>query len=103
MRWKGERIPSSELDEVLDAVIFHEARKAVKYLSPSLVVTAAGRHRPDRRARTTEVFVTIGAPNFAARRFIKAAQKAGEPFPIKKVQLRFWPTRKQERRARQAA
>ena len=68
-------------------------RQAVKYLSPSLVVTATRRHRPRRHARTIEVVVTVGAPNVRARAFIADARAAGEPFPIKNIQLRHWSAR----------
>jgi hypothetical protein len=40
-----------------------------------------------RTKRQTEIVVTIGKPNYAERKFIELAKKAGEPFPIKKIQL----------------
>lgn len=66
------------------------SRKATKYLSPSLIVKASRRHRPDRRQRHAEVLVTVGAPNYAERAFIAACKKAGEPFPVRRVQLIPW-------------
>jgi hypothetical protein len=33
---------------------------------------------------------TIGIPNYL-REFIRKCKKAGEPFPVKKIQLKFLP------------
>lgn len=63
------------------------ARKATKFLSPTLTVKAARRHKPDKRATREEILFTVGAPNYAERRFIKLCRKAGEPFPVKKIQI----------------
>lgn len=73
------------------------AMRATKYLSAKQTVKATMRHgrfayRIVDGARVlvrAEVLVTIGKPNFAERRFIKLCEKAGEPFPVKKIQLRF--------------
>jgi len=67
-----------------------EIRHAAVYLSPTLVVRASrrGKGKP-RKGDNTEVVLTIGKPNFVQRTFVKAALKAGEPFPVKKMQLKF--------------
>lgn len=67
-----------------------KAKRATKYVSPALVVKATRRHKPRRNERTAEIVLTIGAPNYAERAFIKTARKAGEAFPIRKVQLKHW-------------
>lgn len=36
----------------------------------------------------------MGAPNFAERRFIRLCFKAGEPLPVRKVQIKWWPKKK---------
>lgn len=41
-----------------------------------------------------EVTLTIGKPNYKERNFVKQCKKAGEPFPIKKIQLKFPPKKK---------
>lgn len=66
------------------------ARKATFYLDEKTVVTAARRHKPDKRNRITEITLKLGAPNYREREFIKACKKASEPFPVKKLQLKFW-------------
>lgn len=65
-------------------------RKATRFLAPDLVVKAAGRHKPRKASRQMEVVVTIGKPNYAERAFIRQAKKAGEPFPVKRVQVKEW-------------
>lgn len=64
-------------------------KRATKFLSPGMVVKATYVGKPGGRARAHHVKVTIGSPNYAEREFIKQCKKAGEPFPVKKVQLKF--------------
>jgi hypothetical protein len=66
-------------------------RQATTYLSEEHVVTATRRHKPDRRSNHTELCLTLSKPNFRQREFIRACKKAGEPFPVKKTQLKFYP------------
>lgn len=85
----------SSLHAVVDALISdRNVRSASKYESPQLVVTATRRCKPDGRERRLEVVLTIGKPNFRGRQFVKACLKAGEPFPVRKVQLRLTPKTK---------
>lgn len=65
-------------------------KSAVKYMSPRDVVKATLRFRPTRRSTRSEVVLTIGCPNYEERKFVKLCQKAGEPFPVKKMQLKFY-------------
>lgn len=69
-------------------------RSVVKYVDPKTVVRATRRHKPDRRNSRTEFVLTIGAPNYLERKFVKLCVKAGEPFPVKKVQYKFYPAKK---------
>lgn len=87
----------------LNAAIVHTAgtvrsdsriRSASKYVTPLLVVTATRRGKPHRRDTRLEMVLTIGRPNFRGRAFVKACRKAGEPFPVRKVQLRWMKGRK---------
>jgi len=68
------------------------AYKAVKYISPKLTVKATRKRfngKIDKRNRIAEILFTIGSPNYAEREFIKAALKAKESFPIKRIQTKF--------------
>ena len=82
-----------QVGSVVKILLATGARRAVKYLSEKETVVAArpcyrGK-LPRRNESRTTVVVTVGKPNHEARAFIKRAKKAGEPFPVKKIQLRF--------------
>ena len=70
------------------------AKKATVYLSSKLVVSACRRFRPSRRARQEDFVLKLGAPNYLERKFLKACLAAGEPLPVKRVQLRDWPRKR---------
>lgn len=75
------------------ALISNDAHVATVYLSETQTVRATrvllkGRI-PRGRVSRYDISLTIGRPNFRARAFIKKAKTAGEPFPIRKVQLVF--------------
>jgi len=74
--------------------VMNGSRKATKFLSPILVIKASRRFPPRKGAPIVDLVLTIGKPNYEERRFIAQAKKAGEPFPIKKVQLKPWPARR---------
>lgn len=74
--------------QLVDFVLNGEYRKATKYLSPTLVIKATLRGKRDRRNSADTVLVTVGSPNYLERQFIKNCKKAGEPFPVKKIQLK---------------
>jgi len=82
-------VPWEYADKVIEPLMAGE-RKAVMYLTPSLTIKATRRHKPNRRERTVEILLTMGAPNFAERAFIRVAKKAGEPFPVRRVQIYPW-------------
>ncbi len=86
--------------DVVAAVLGQEAYKAVKYISPKLTVKAtrqllrANGRRIDHRDKRVTLLVTIGTPNYEEEKFIKLAVKAGEPFPIKRIHMKFPPEKK---------
>ncbi len=73
---------------VVNALIDQDAKKVTAFLGPLLTVKASRRGKLDRRARTLDLVVTIGTPNYAERRFIRDCQRAGEPFPVKRLQIK---------------
>lgn len=79
---------SQEIGRVVFLLWEGRARQAVKYFTPTFVVKATRRGSLDVRNKTMEIFVTIGRPGYRERDFIRQASRAGEPFPIKKIQLR---------------
>lgn len=64
------------------------ARSAVKFVDPKLVVKMTRRFKPRRNDTNNDIVLTVGRPNYAERAFVKLCVKAGEPFPVKKLQIR---------------
>ena len=79
------------------AVIRNPVYRATKFLSPDLVVKATRPHKFSRRARSETVLLTVGKPNYAERLFVRQCLKAGEPFPVKKVQIRVEHPKRKKR------
>lgn len=86
--------------QVVSALLASNARSATKFLNEKLVVRVS---RPvykgkldgaGKRARRVGLVLTIGEPNYEARDFIKKCKRAGEPFPVKKIQVKFPPKAK---------
>jgi len=94
-------IPTSrDFGRVVDYLVHTvNCKTATLFLSPKLVVRATWRHKPSRRHMREEMVVTYGAPNYREEHFIALAKKAGEPFPIRNVQLRPWPKKRKARGA----
>jgi hypothetical protein len=71
------------------------AYKATKYISDKLTVKATRKlfkcnnRKIDNRSMIAEIIFTVGRPNYEEREFIRKAKKAGEPFSIKKIQLKY--------------
>jgi hypothetical protein len=72
-------------------------RRATKYLSPTLTVKATRRLRGYKNTWRHDFAVTVGRPNYSECWFIKKCVQAREPFPVKKVQLKTWPKKKNRR------
>lgn len=94
-RWTQDRMMWFHL--VLDTLLATGASQALKYVSPTEVITATrltyrgAKARKFAAGRRLEVRLTVDRPNYLARRFVKACIKAGEPFPVMKIQLRYPP------------
>lgn len=91
-------VGTTSFAEVIGVLLSTGSKQAIKYLSPNLVVKATRKSyegRPQRKdARNETLLVTFGKPNYREREFIKMAKKTGEPFPIKRCQLRGFPGKK---------
>ena len=64
-------------------------KRTTKIISARLIVRATRRH-----PRANEFVLKIGSPNYLERDFIKLCTKAGEPYPIKNVQIKYYPKKK---------
>lgn len=67
------------------------ARRATAFLSARCTVKVTRQYQFNRRATTETFLVTIGRPNYRERAYIKGLQASGEPFPVRRMQLTFWP------------
>lgn len=82
------------IDEMVQNLLGNSAlRQVVYYATPDSIVklTKQGRQKvSDRR----KIFVlTSGKPNSREREFIKKQKKAGAQFPLKDLQLKYFPQR----------
>lgn len=80
--------------KAVSALLKADAKKATVYLSSRSVVSVCRRFRASRRNSRDDFVLKIGAPNYLERKFLKACKKAGEPVPVRKVQLRAWPIKR---------
>jgi hypothetical protein len=86
------KIPRSAVIAVVEAVDMG-FRSATKYLDPHTVVRCTNVREPDARYKSVNYVLKMGRPNYAERKFIKDCLTAGEKFPVRKVQLRGWPSK----------
>jgi len=78
-------------------LIHYGARKVTKYMTEKEVIKATRKlfkGKVDNQSRKVEICFTMGTPNYEEREFIKKLKKAGEPFPVKKFQIKFLKTTK---------
>lgn len=72
-----------------------KVRRATYYASRQHVVKMTANHRPRGKARSLRFSVTVGAPNYAERHFIKQCEKAKVKLPTTKGPLlKYWPKKK---------
>lgn len=62
-----------------------DAKQMVAYLEQDLRIKATRLRKRDNDFR-----LNIGKPNYAERKFVKCCEKAGEPFPIQKIQIKWF-------------
>jgi hypothetical protein len=84
------KITRSSIAKVSSCLLETGAKKATLFLAKDFVVKATMGLRPRKNSRGHSFLVTFGKPNYAERKFIAACIKAGEPIPVRKVQLKFF-------------
>jgi len=91
-------VPATVIGAVVSALLANKVKRATKYLSPSLTVKACRvtykKTGPDGRDSRADIQLTIGAPNYRERAFIKKCNRAGEAFPVRKIQLKAFQKKK---------
>jgi hypothetical protein len=77
--------------ELAECILVGGAYKATKYLNEKLTIKATRKRYAGkwRRSEAADIVFTVGKPNYLERDFIKKCKKVGEPFPVKKIQLKF--------------
>lgn len=94
MQNENERILKS-VNAVVDALLNGDGIKtATKYISKKLTVRGTWVGNDDYGIERRTMSLSIGEPNYAEREFIKLCGLAKEPFPVRKVQLKFQPVKR---------
>jgi len=77
--------------DLAECILVGGAYKATKYLSDKLTIKATRKRYNGKyvRKENADIVFTVGKPNYREREFIKKAKIASEPFPIKKIQVKF--------------
>jgi len=67
-------------------------KTVTKYVSPKDVIRVTRQHPKNPKRGTSQTYlVSVGKPNYEARQFIKLCKQAGEPFPVKRPQIKRYP------------
>lgn len=76
--------------QLAEMILEGGAKRVTKYVSPKLTVKATFQGKRDLRDKPCTILFTMGRPNYAEHKFIKKCIAAHEPFPVKKIQIK-WP------------
>jgi hypothetical protein len=90
----GNSIMNKYLTQMIVYMLDSRIKSAVKYTFEDERVKLSKMYR---KTYPLDLRLTIGKPNYSERKFIKQCIKAGEPFPIKKIQLKYWLKKKARR------
>lgn len=84
------KVPMNAISNTIEILLRTDSKRATKFLDEHLIVRATRKlyHGKLNRREDPEIVLSIGRPNYLERKFIKACVKAGESFPIKKIQLK---------------
>jgi hypothetical protein len=80
---------SNVITELFKMVAIEGCKKATWYKSPTEVVKATFQGKRRKNANRCTLLITYGRPNYQEKKFIKKCKKVGEPFPVKKIQLKW--------------
>jgi len=86
-----------KIENIIDMMKADKGIKTIsKFMARDSVIRVSRSINPrkgkSRAKPQSETFlVTLGKPNYDARQFIKLCIKAGEPFPVKRPQIKRYP------------
>lgn len=89
-----QEINPKYFQKVCSELIASNCKSVVQYIDAKTVVKATWQRKPNGRTTSETMLVSFGAPNYLETIFIKQCIKAGEPFPVKKIQLRPYPKKR---------
>lgn len=78
--------------DVVNQLVDTDTIKATKFINSEYVIRATRKRfggKIDKRSKTIDIVLTIGKPNYEEREFIKKLRLVREPFPVRKIQLKF--------------
>jgi hypothetical protein len=84
------KVDRNSILKAVEGAMIPGVKKATVFQHPELTVVACHHGKPDNRSRHTELLLAIGKPNYHNRQFVKACLKAGEKFPVRRVQLEWF-------------
>lgn len=91
---------SKLIQRAIQALLVNEAYQATLYISPQRTIKVTRKlyrkvtKNLSHSTRALELTINDGKPNYSARKFIKACRRAGEPFPVNRVQIQYIPNSK---------
>ena len=75
------------MEDMIWSLSIYNIKSMVKYLSPKKrIKITKSRHIKDG----LQGMITIGRPNYREKKFISLCIRAKEPFPIRKIQYKFF-------------
>lgn len=88
------------IQPVINVLFTTGAHTATKFVKPNLVVKAtrvlySGKLVPKNQMQ--RIAITIGRPNVKQKQFAQMCVKAGEPFPVKNVQIEVIPVKRKKK------
>jgi hypothetical protein len=92
------KIPRNAVARVVEAIMeTPDLKRATLYLDDRTVVKATRIHKVYACERSHSLVLTYGKPNYAERKFIALCKKAGEPLPVRKIQLKWYPVKRKKK------
>lgn len=86
-------IQKGVLDAMAVAIFEDGAQRVTKFLTEHMTVKMTrkvyGKNKRFGLGKKIDIVLTVGTPNYAECKFIKEAKEAGEPFPVKKMLIKF--------------
>ena len=89
-----KEIDPKYFQKVCAALLAGDCKSAIQYIDTKTVIKATWMYKPNGRNSRETIIISFGVPGYREAAFVKACVKAGEPFPVKKVQLRPYPKKR---------